>query len=206
MAAPSSQEISNWMGRRVNGSDGAKVGKIDDIYLDDATGQPEWMAVTTGWFGTRVSFVPLSTARFEGDDVVIPYDKDTVKASPHAERDGHLSPEEERRLYEHYGIEYSDETTELAGGVGGTSPATEDVTTPSGESEVAATARPSGQVRMRKWIDTEEVTGTVPTGTAPTGTEAASAEPGRAVSNEGVVPGERVRLEKETVVEEETRS
>src|SRR5215213_953308 len=55
-----SRELSGWIGRTAVDRDGDKVGKIADVYLDDDTGQPEWLAVTTGMFGTGVSFVPLS--------------------------------------------------------------------------------------------------------------------------------------------------
>lgn len=32
---------------------------IRSDYLDDATGQPTWVTVSTGLFGTRESFAPL---------------------------------------------------------------------------------------------------------------------------------------------------
>lgn len=82
-------------GRTLMGSDGDKIGKIADVYLDDETGNPEWLAVTTGLFGSRVSFVPLAQASSAGDDVTAPYSKEQVKDAPNAEADGRLSQEEE---------------------------------------------------------------------------------------------------------------
>ena len=49
--------------RSSSAPDGDKIGTIDDIYLDEQTGKPEWLAVRTGLFGSHVSFVPLAEAR-----------------------------------------------------------------------------------------------------------------------------------------------
>lgn len=96
-------DYTSWIGRTAVDRSGAKIGKVEDIYADDDTGQPEWLAVTTGLFGSHVSFVPLRGAQAQGDDLMVAYDKDTVKDAPRAEADGHLSQQEEDRLYEYYG-------------------------------------------------------------------------------------------------------
>ena len=83
---------------------GDKVGNIGQIYLDDQTGEPEWVTVKTGLFGSAESFAPLQGARIDGDNIVVNYDKDTVKAAPRVDADGSLSPEEEQSLYRHYGL------------------------------------------------------------------------------------------------------
>lgn len=89
-------------GGNVIGSDGEKVGAIGQLYADDDTGEPTWVAVDTGLFGASQSFVPVEGARIQGDDLVVPYTKDFVKDSPRVESDGHLEPEEEDMLYAHY--------------------------------------------------------------------------------------------------------
>ena len=48
MPAPSLDTVRDWRGRTMVDLAGDKVGQITDIYLDDATGQPEWATVTTG--------------------------------------------------------------------------------------------------------------------------------------------------------------
>jgi len=85
-------------------ADGDKLGSVGQVYADDADGQPTWVTVKTGLFGTSESFVPLQRARLEGDDIVVPYTKDQVKDAPRVDTDGHLEPTEEDRLYDHYGI------------------------------------------------------------------------------------------------------
>jgi uncharacterized protein (TIGR02271 family) len=102
-------------GNVVSTSDG-KVGSIGQIYLDDATGEPSWITVKTGLFGTSESFVPLQNANVQGDDVVVSYAKDKIKDAPRVDPDGSLSPEEEDRLYDYYGLGtgsagYTDSTT-----------------------------------------------------------------------------------------------
>src|SRR4051794_15785306 len=98
-----------WIGHTVVDESGGKVGKVTQLYMDDETGQPEWLTVKTGLFGGGASFVPLAGASAQGDDLVIPYSKDTVKDAPRVEDDGdgYLRPEEEEELYRHYGRQYA---------------------------------------------------------------------------------------------------
>jgi uncharacterized protein (TIGR02271 family) len=108
MPAPTLDDVKTWRGRQVVGPDGEKVGKLQDIYLDRQSGEPEWAAVSTGLFGTRVSFVPLEGASAGGEEVRVAYDKETIKNAPNIDPDGELSPMEERQLYEHYGRSFGD--------------------------------------------------------------------------------------------------
>jgi len=91
-------------GGNVLGADGDKIGGIGQIYLDDSTGDPSWVTAKTGLFGTKESFVPLEGADVRGNDVVVRYDKAKVKDAPNVDPDGSLSPEEENRLYDYYGL------------------------------------------------------------------------------------------------------
>ena len=36
----------------VTGSDGDSIGKVGEVYFDNETGEPNWVTVKTGWFGT----------------------------------------------------------------------------------------------------------------------------------------------------------
>ena len=170
-------EVSEWYDRNVLGPDNDKIGKVADIYLDNETEKPEWAAVKTGLFGNRVSFVPLAGARLQGDDVVVAYDKDMVKASPDADPDGQLSQEEEAELYRHYGLGYSEAASNSGLPEGGPPPApaptdrgadtsgptTDDAMTRSEEElEVGKVVEETGRVRLRKYIVTENVQMTVP--------------------------------------------
>lgn len=56
-------QIDNLIGRDVYGTDGGKIGTAVQVYADDETGNPEWVTVQTGLFGTKVSFVPLADGK-----------------------------------------------------------------------------------------------------------------------------------------------
>ena len=108
------QEFESWIGRTLKDEAGHKVGKVDDIYTDDDTGQPEWLAVTTGHFGSNMSFVPVAGATPTGDhELQVQFPREQVKDAPNAGSDGILSPDEEARLYAHYGYDYDQERVRL---------------------------------------------------------------------------------------------
>ncbi|RDV10954.1 DUF2382 domain-containing protein [Arthrobacter sp. RT-1] len=98
------ENIEDLLNRNGNvvGSDGEKIGSIGQLYADDDTGEPTWVTVKTGLFGTSQSFVPVEGAHSQGDDLVVPYTKEHVKDAPRVDVDGHLTPEEEDRLYTYY--------------------------------------------------------------------------------------------------------
>jgi sporulation protein YlmC with PRC-barrel domain len=85
--------------------DGDKIGKIDDVYVDNSGGRHLWAAVNTGLFGLKSTFVPLDSAeQADGDTVRVPFEKDHVKDAPNVDPEGQLTPEEENRLFSHYGM------------------------------------------------------------------------------------------------------
>jgi len=116
-----SEQVAAWRGSNAVDADGNKIGTIEEVYLDAETNQPEWLAVKTGLFGSRMSFVPVAQASDAGGDVRVPYSKDQVKDAPHAEADGRLSQQEEAQLYRHYGLDYSESRSDsgLAEGTNG---------------------------------------------------------------------------------------
>src|SRR3954451_11018171 len=173
------EDIRTWRGRTLVDRDGDKIGKIEDIYLDRSSGEPEWVAVKTGLFGSNVSFVPIHDAETAGDDLRVAYEKDQVKDAPNVDPDGELSPEEERRLYKHYGrSDYdewtgdSEDRTEATYGrdaredrdfdagdtaAGGRSGRTTDdaMTRSEDELRVGTQRREIGRARLRKYVETE---------------------------------------------------
>jgi uncharacterized protein (TIGR02271 family) len=98
----------NEIGRLENANaydrDGDKIGSVGQVYLDAQSGEPEWVTVKTGLFGTKESFVPLRAATFDGDRLVVTADKAKVKDAPSIETDRALSFAEEHELYRYYGL------------------------------------------------------------------------------------------------------
>ncbi|MEW9527896.1 PRC-barrel domain-containing protein [Microbispora sp. NPDC049125] len=88
---------------------GDKVGDVKHVFLDEATGQPEWLCVKSGLFGTKETFIPLQNADLVGDRVEVAYDKDRIKDAPDVDLrdDGYLSPDQEQVLYRHYDLDAS---------------------------------------------------------------------------------------------------
>jgi uncharacterized protein (TIGR02271 family) len=178
------EQISTVLNHPVYDADGNKIGDAKHVFLDDATGQPEWVTVKTGLFGTSESFVPIKDATVVEDHLEVPYAKDKVKDAPNVDVDagGHLSEDEEHRLYEHYGVAWDEAWqqanqpgeagwahTGLAAGAE-TPPSAEtagmsgdDAMTRSEERMRVGTERhEAGRARLRKYVVTEEVQQTVP--------------------------------------------
>jgi uncharacterized protein (TIGR02271 family) len=241
---PTDSAVAEWRGSNAVDSDGEKIGTIEEIYLDSETGKPEWLAVKTGMFGSKVSFVPVAETTPAGGEVRVPYDKQQVKDAPQAEADGELSQDEEASLYRHYGLEYSQAgsdtglpegngaSTDDRGPVGHdtSGPTTDDAMTRSEEElRVGTTSRESGRARLRKYVVTEQVEKTVPVQREEvrlerepiTDANVGDATSGPAISEEEhevtlheeevvvdkrAVPKERVRMDTETVTEDQTVS
>lgn len=83
---------------------GEKVGNVGQFYVDDQTGEPTFVTANTGLFGTSSSFVPLRGARADQGNVVVDFDRSTVRDAPRIDDNGSLSPAEEDRLYAYYGM------------------------------------------------------------------------------------------------------
>jgi len=188
MAAQNLSDPAQLNGASVEGSDGSKIGKVSDVYLDEQTSRPEWAAVKTGMFGGHVSLVPLATAEFDGALLRVPYSKDQIKDAPHQDPEGALSPEQEAQIFTHYGVPYGGETvTAQTGGEGGQESGhtggkgkqesertggkgkqasgrnTDEAMTRSEEQlHVGTEQTHGGTARLRKYVTTEDVTKTVP--------------------------------------------
>jgi uncharacterized protein (TIGR02271 family) len=248
-------DVQAWRGRQLVGTDGDKIGKIDEVYVDRESGEPKFLAIKTGLFGSNVSFVPIEQAEGAGDDVSVPYTKDQVKDAPNVDADGELSREEERRIFEHFQLSYSEydgpdheslmgrgDRGDAAGtdrearferdtdGHDTSGPNTDEAMTRSEEElRVGTTSRESGRARLRKHVVTEQVEKTVPVQREEvrierepiTDANAGQALDGPDISEEEhevtlhaeepvvetrAVPKERVRMETDTVTDEETVS
>ena len=99
------QELERAIGQDVYDVDGQKVGTAANLYASDLSGEPEWVTVKTGLFGTKESFVPLTGARTETDGLHVGARKDAIKDAPRIDDQGHLSEAEAAELYRHYNLQ-----------------------------------------------------------------------------------------------------
>jgi uncharacterized protein (TIGR02271 family) len=227
---PEMTEAYEWKGRDLIDQNEEKIGKIDEIYLDDVSGRPEWVTVHTGLLGTKTYFVPLAGASAHGEDVHVPLAKAQVTDAPSIDADGDLSEADEVRLFEHYNVPYNPDGSVSATGVPeagqphehGTDRA---MTRSEEELSVGTRSVERGRVRLRKYVVTEMVTKTVPVqreevrverepitdanrDAAMAGPEITESEhevilhEDEPVVEKTVVPKERVRLETDTVSDE----
>jgi uncharacterized protein (TIGR02271 family) len=131
----------------------------------------------------------LTQAEVGDRGLTVPFTKDTVKDAPNVDPDdGHLSQDEERALYEHYGLDYSGPRSDSGlpegratdsdrrgdtrdvefdeGGSVGTDtsgPTTDDAMTRSEERlNVGTRTEESGRARLRKYVVTEQQSVNVP--------------------------------------------
>jgi uncharacterized protein (TIGR02271 family) len=165
------QQLAAGGGTAYTASDHDKVGQIQGVYLDNDTGDPEWLTVKTGRFKKAESFVPLKDASIDGDDALVNYSVKQVKGAPRIDPDGDLSPDDENQLYQYYGLDSA--TRQQAGQAAGdgqsdqgedtSGPSSDDAMTRSEERMNVGTRRQeSGRARLRKYVITENVTQTVP--------------------------------------------
>ncbi|MFC4120799.1 DUF2382 domain-containing protein [Nonomuraea zeae] len=198
-------EIRNLLDCHVMGSDGQSIGKVGQVYLNDRTGEPEWVTVRTGFFGMKQTFVPLANARRSGEEIRVPFDKEMIKDAPNIDVDGRLSLEEEADLYRYYGMQPSSIPRQRAGepstkrpitgdrredmregmrddrtgmtddarkagmtgmaGTGRTGRTDEgdfDITRSEEQLHVGKESREMGHVRLRKYVETQNVTEKIP--------------------------------------------
>ncbi|MEU6821449.1 PRC and DUF2382 domain-containing protein [Streptomyces atriruber] len=102
---------------------GEKIGSVEQVYLDDRNGRPEWVTVKTGLFGMKQSFVPLAGARRQDDQLHVATTKEAVKDAPRIDADQHIEPGEEHELYAHYGLTRPQAAARgMAGGAAGGAP------------------------------------------------------------------------------------
>lgn len=227
MTTPHSQEMAAWTGRNVYDPSGQKIGKAGQLWADNDSGQPTWMTVHTGLFGTNESFVPVPGLRPSGDDLQTPYPKEQVKDAPNYDPgSGHIDDDQQTLLYRHYGLAEPGVRTGGQGADTGhdtSGPTTDEAMTVSEERLRAGTQRrEAGRARLRKYVVTETETVDVPVSREEvrverepiTDANRAAAMDGPAISEEEhemtlheerpvveteVVPKERVRLAKEQV-------
>jgi uncharacterized protein (TIGR02271 family) len=177
------QQRDNLIGLNATDADGGKIGNVGQVYLDESNGQPAWVTVSTGMFGTAENFAPLYGASVRGDQLVLAVSKQLVKDAPNIEDDGHLSEAEVAALYQHYaaylgsaeadGADTEGYAGRHADGLEGTGTGaqgyetsgttTDDAMTRSEERLRVGTENvEAGRARLRKYVVTENVSTTVP--------------------------------------------
>src|SRR3954469_15601083 len=109
MGLPDRDSVKTWGGKLLVDREGTAIGTCTEIFVDDATGLPEWAAAD---LSGGPAFIPLMDAAESGDHVHVAVRQADVADAPPVAEPGHISRDEEERLYRHYGIEFSQEASE----------------------------------------------------------------------------------------------
>ena len=95
-------DVNKLSGANVIDRDGDKIGTVGSVYVSDETGQPSFVTVKTGLFGTKETFVPVDQAHETADGLQVPFEKAFVKDAPNVDADGHITEAEEDEIYRYY--------------------------------------------------------------------------------------------------------
>lgn len=161
-------------GNDVYDNEGSKIGSLEQVYVDNDTGEPSWVAVKTGLFGRNVSLVPLESARYgDRQSLQVAHAKDVVEDAPDVDPDSELSEQEVVRLYRHYGLDYQTPSTRESDATTRESTIAHDTSGPETDSAMTRSEEElrvnktrneaaGGRVRLRKQIVTDHETVSVP--------------------------------------------
>src|SRR3954447_12626550 len=100
-------DYSEWPGRDVLDSGGERLGGVREIYLDRETGHPEWVLVEIDHNTAR--FVPLADAQVASETIRVAHSASEIRNAPGIGAESEIDQAEERRLYAHYGLGYSED-------------------------------------------------------------------------------------------------
>ena len=97
--------VEDWERQTVVDRAGEKIGTIEEIFLVEETGQPEWALVKVGRLKSHATLVPLTRASSDANGVRIAYEKGVVEEAPRVDPKSDPSEEQVQEIYRHYGID-----------------------------------------------------------------------------------------------------
>ena len=100
--------IAEWHGKMLIDRDGEKIGKLQDVYVDVDTDEPQFATVKEGFIGRHLTFVPLRGVHVGPNDLQVTATKEQVRSAPDLEMHGEeLSQADESTLYHHFEQNYT---------------------------------------------------------------------------------------------------
>jgi len=105
--------VAEWHGKLLVDFNGDKIGKLQDVYVDVETDEPQFATVKEGLIGRHLTFVPLGGISVGPDQLKVAVSKEQVQSAPNIEQHGEeLSQADESALYHHYELNYTPPNTE----------------------------------------------------------------------------------------------
>ena len=106
------RDIAEWHGTRIVDCNGEAIGKLEDVYIDVETDEPEFGTVKEGFLERHLTFVPLTEMTIGPDDLQVSVSRQQVKDAPNIRLEGdELSQADESALYHHYELNYTPSST-----------------------------------------------------------------------------------------------
>jgi sporulation protein YlmC with PRC-barrel domain len=105
--------VAEWHGKTLVDRNGEKIGKLQDVYVDVETDEPQFGTVKEGFISRHLTFVPLGGIKVGPDELQVEVSKDKVEDAPNIEQHGEeLSQADESALYHYYELNYTPPNTE----------------------------------------------------------------------------------------------
>jgi len=101
------QSPDQLFGCEVTDSNGNKIGKVDGVWVDDATNDLEFIGVKIGMLMGKTHIIPVTQGQTGSGTISVPYDESKIKDAPSFGADDELSPADEDRIYTYYGVDRS---------------------------------------------------------------------------------------------------
>ena len=100
-------DFKEWHGKDLIDPAGERIGKLEDVYFDVETDQPQFATVKQGLIGRHLTFVPLNEVTIGPDNLRVSASKAQVKHAPTIElTNDELSQADESTLYHYYQLNY----------------------------------------------------------------------------------------------------
>src|SRR5271163_1285582 len=80
--------VAEWHGRMLIDRDGEKIGKLQDVYVDVETDEPQFATVKEGFIDRHLTFVPLGGIQVGPDDLQVTVIKEQVRSAPEIDMHG----------------------------------------------------------------------------------------------------------------------
>ena len=105
--------VADWHGKMLVDRNGENIGKLQDVYVDVETDEPQFATVREGFIGRHLTFVPLGGLQIGPDDLQVAVTKEQVRSAPDIEIHGEeLSQADESTLYHHFELNYTPISTQ----------------------------------------------------------------------------------------------
>ncbi len=105
--------VAEWHGKMLIDSQGQKIGKLQDVYVDVENDEPQFATVKEGFIERHLTFVPLAGIHVGPEGLQVSTTKERVRSAPDIKMHGEeLSQADESALFHHFEMNYTPAPTE----------------------------------------------------------------------------------------------